>query len=63
MYKHFYDGGAITFDLTENNTKPISEYQKDKSVKSEYQAMDNEKNGTTKHIIFDDSTERKQYPN
>ena len=63
MYKHFYDGGAITFDLTEGNIKPIFEYQKDKSVKSKYQSIDNEKNGTTKYIRFDDNTERKSYPN
>ena len=63
MYKQFYEGKSVTFDLTENNAKPIFEYQKDKSIKSKYQAMDDEKNGTTKYIKFDDNTERMEYPN
>ena len=63
MYKQFYEGNSITFDLTENNAKPIFEYQKDKSIKSKYQATDDEKNGTTKYIKFDDNIERKRYPN
>ena len=62
MYKHFYEGSSVTFDLTENNSKPIFEYQKDKSIKSKYQAIDNEKNGTTKYIRFDDDIERVEYP-
>ena len=63
LYKQFYEGDSITFDLTENNTKPIFEYQKDKSIKSKYQATDGEKNGTTKYIKFDKNIERVEYTN